>query len=145
VTQPDLPAGRYGSRAGRRAPRWAYWVLLAAVVAVGLVVAVVSYQNLGSQPIDGEQTAFQVLDDHSVRVDFQVRRDHPNQPADCIVRARSQDGDETGRKEVLVPSGATVINLSTLLHTSKRPVTGEIYGCSYQVPSYLSKEARPRG
>jgi hypothetical protein len=120
-------------------------VLLAVVLIVALGVAVVAYRNLGSQPIDGQQTAFQVLDDHSVRIDFQVRRDHPDQPADCVVRARSQDGDEAGRKEVLVPSGAIVVNLSTVLRTSKRPVTGEVYGCSYQVPSYLTKEARPRG
>ncbi|GDY29916.1 DUF4307 domain-containing protein [Gandjariella thermophila] len=145
MAQREVPTDRYGSRAGRRPPRWAYWVVLAAAVVVGLVVAVVAYQNLGSQPIEGEQTAFQILDDHSVRIDFQVRRDHPERPADCLVRARSQDGDEVGRKEVLVPAGATVVSRSTVLRTSKRPVTGEVYGCSYQVPSYLTKEARPSG
>ncbi len=140
-----LPEGRYGPRRDRRwLPAWAVsWVqpvLLVLVVAAGLVVAVVGYRNLGTAPIEGAATAFEVLDDHSVRVTFEVVRDQPSRPAVCIVRARSVDGDETGRKEVYVPPGGRSELASTVLRTSRRPVTGEVFGCSYQVPVYLRPE-----
>ncbi len=140
-----LPEGRYGPRRdGRWLPGWAAnWatpVLLALVVAAGLVVAVVGYRNLGPAPIEGAETAFEVLDDHAVRVTFEVVRNEPSRPGVCIVRARSVDGDETGRKEVYVPPGDRSELASTVLRTSRRPVTGEVFGCSYQVPVYLRPE-----
>jgi Domain of unknown function (DUF4307) len=111
--------------------------LLALVVLGGLGVAVLGYRNLGPQPIEGRQTAFRVIDDGSVRITFQVVRQQPERPAMCIARARSSDGDETGRKEVFVPPGPRSVLAETVLRTSRRPVTGEIFGCSYDVPEYL--------
>jgi hypothetical protein len=113
-------------------------LLLVAVVLAGLGVAVVGYRNLGSPPIEGRQTAFRVIDDGSVRVTFQVVRRQPDRAAVCIVRARSIDGDETGRKEVYVPPGPRSVLAETVLRTSRRPVTGEVFGCSYEVPGYLA-------
>lgn len=104
----------------------------------GLGVSIVGYRNLGPQPIEGRQTAFRVLDDGSVRITFQVVRRQPERPAVCIARARSVDGDETGRKEVFVPPGQRSVLAETVLRTSRRPVTGEIFGCSYEVPEYLA-------
>ena len=112
-------------------------LLLAVVVLAGLAVAVVGFRNFGSPPIEGRQTGFQVVDDGSVRVRFQVVREQPHRPAVCIVRARSIDGDETGRKEVFVAPGSRSVQLETVLRTSRRPVTGEVFGCSYEVPEYL--------
>ena len=137
-----LPEGRYGPRRdGHRLPGWvakrAQLMLLVLVVAAGLVVTVVGYRNLGTAPIEGAGTAFAVLDDHSVRVTFEVVRDEPGRPAVCIVRARSVDGDETGRKEVFIAPGPRSVIAETVLRTSRRPVTGEVFGCSYEVPSYL--------
>lgn len=130
------PAGRYRTRRG---PRWLPAVLLAAVVLAGIGIAVVGYRNFGSPPVQGRQTAFQVLDDSTVAVTFQVVRDQPDRPAVCIVRARSEDGDETGRKEVFVPPGSRSVVKETVLRTSRRPVTGEVFGCSYDVPTYLEQ------
>ena len=112
-------------------------MLLATALAAGLAVAVIGYRNLGPPPIEGRQTAFRVLDDGAVEITFQVVREQPQRPAVCIVRARSIDGDETGRKEVLVPAGEPSVLASTVLRTSRRPVTGEVFGCSYEVPPYL--------
>jgi hypothetical protein len=112
-------------------------VLVAAVILIGLGLAVTGYRNLGSPPIQGRQTAFLVLDDGSVRISFQVVREQPQRQAVCIVRARSEDGDETGRKEVFVAPGAPSVIVETVLRTSRRPVTGEVFGCSYEVPDYL--------
>lgn len=113
-------------------------LLLVMVVLAGFGVAIVGYRNLGSPPIEGRQTGFQVIDDGSVRIRFQVVRKQPERPAVCIVRARSRDGDETGRKEVFVPPGSRSVLAETVLRTSRRPVTGEVFGCSYEVPGYLA-------
>lgn len=118
-------------------------MLLVAVLAAGTAVAVVAYRNLGSAPIEAEQTAFEVRDDGTVEVWFQVVRDQPERAAVCIVRARSRDGDETGRKEVYVPPGERSVVASTVLRTSRPPVTGEVYGCSYDVPVYLDPGMTP--
>ncbi|MCP2165692.1 DUF4307 domain-containing protein [Goodfellowiella coeruleoviolacea] len=135
------PAGRYGSR-GRSttAPKWTRWVLLGGVLVLGVVVAVVGYTKFGPKPIEADHTSFEVVDDNSVRVAFEVTRDQPDQAAVCVIDARAQDGDESGRKEVLVPPGNVTTQLTTVLHTSKRAVLGEVFGCSYQVPAYLSTD-----
>ena len=128
------PADRYGSR---RRPRWLPPVLLVVVLLAGLGLAITGYRNYGSPPIEGRQTAFRVIDNGSVEITFQVVRKEPQRPAMCIVRARSIDGDETGRKEVYLPPGPRSALANTVLKTSRRPVTGEVFGCSYEVPSYL--------
>lgn len=114
--------------------------MLTVVVALaGLGLAVAAYRNLGSPPIEGRQTAFRVTGDSTVEVSFQVVRAQPERPAVCIVRARADDGDETGRKEVYIPPGSRSVVEKTVLRTSRRPVTGEVFGCSYDVPAYLEQ------
>lgn len=137
VTQRELPAGRYGSRDQRRGPRWVYWALLGVFVVVGLVVAYVAYVNLGDGPITTEPASYRFVDDHTTQFTFTVTRDDPSKPADCIVRTRSADGDEAGVREVYVPAGGAQRTVDTVVHTSKRAVIVEVYGCSYQVPPYL--------
>lgn len=138
VTQRELPAGRYGSRAPRRTPRWVYWSVLSVFVVAGLVVAWVAYGNLGDGPISTESASYTVVDDGAINFSFTVTRDDPGKPADCIVRARAADGDEDGVREVYVPAGGADRTVNTVVHTSKRAVIAEVYGCSYQVPPYLS-------
>ncbi|MFI9011893.1 DUF4307 domain-containing protein [Actinosynnema sp. NPDC053489] len=132
-----LPEGRYGTPRGPL-PRWARWSLPVIAVLVGGVVAWVGYRNLGTAPVEAGQTAFRAVGDNAVEITFEVVRKTPERPVVCIVRARADDGDEAGRREVLVgPAGGTV-RATTVLRTSKPPVTGEVFGCSYQVPAYLS-------
>lgn len=138
MAQRTLPEGRYGKQARRPLPKWLRWSLPVVGVLVGVVVALVAYQNLGNQPIEAKQSAFEVLDDRSVEVTFEVVRDQPDRPAVCVIRARSDDGDEAGRREVLIPPGRTTSVAKAVVHASKPPVTGEVFGCSYQVPAYLS-------
>lgn len=137
VAQRELPVGRYGSRVARKRPRWVYWSILIVFVALGLVVAFVGYRNLGTQPIETQPVDYQIIDDGSVKVTFTVQRDDPSKAADCVVRARSRDGDEAGRREVYIAPGDDGKAISTVVHTSKRAVGGEVFGCSYQVPTYL--------
>jgi Domain of unknown function (DUF4307) len=137
---------RYGSRAtGRLRRRWPRWVVAGLVVVAGLTLAVIGYRNLGTKPITAEVMAFTVLDDRSVRITLAVTRDEPDKAADCIVRTRSADGAETGRREVYIPAGDNPVQIDTVLQSVRRPATGEVFGCSYQVPPYLGKQVRPSG
>jgi hypothetical protein len=57
---------------------------------------------------------------------------------DCIVRVRSRDGGETGRREVLVPpANEATVQVTTTLKSSKPPVLADVYGCGTDVPGYL--------
>jgi hypothetical protein len=141
----ELPVGRYGAPPKARSRRWKYWALLAVFVVAGIVVAIVAYENLGATPIDPEVSAYHVIDDGSVSATFTVDRNHPDQAADCIIYALSGDGDEAARAEVYIPPSESTIQLSTTLRTDKRATTVEFYGCSYQVPSYLTKSMPPSG
>jgi hypothetical protein len=140
VTAGQLPEGRYGPRAVGRRRRWAMPVGLLLAALAGLAAAVIGYLNLGNAPIRGETLGFTLLNNpevHAVQLQLTVVRDDPSRPAVCIVRARSLDGEETGRKEVYVPPAADPIDLTTVVHTSRPPVTADVYGCSFQVPPYL--------
>lgn len=146
MTGQQLPEGRYGSRASMSPRPVLRWLLVALALAAAVLVTILGYRNLGSPPIEGKQVAFSVPDDHSVRVTLEVRRDEPHRPAECVVRARAESGDEVGRKEVLIPpSNATTVRNETVIKTSSRSITGEVYGCSYNVPEYLSTKTRPSG
>jgi Domain of unknown function (DUF4307) len=137
VTAGQLPEGRYGPRVGSRR-RWAVPVGLLLAVLAGLAIAVIGYRNLGTTPIRTETLGFTLLTGNAVQLRLTVTRDDPTRPAVCIVRARSRDGEETGRKEIYVPPAAGPIALTTVVHTSRLPVTAEVYGCSFQVPGYLN-------
>ncbi|WP_243789941.1 DUF4307 domain-containing protein [Saccharopolyspora gloriosae] len=141
----QVPEGRYGSRARRSVPPVARWALAGLAIAVLVAVALVGYQNLGSPPIEGKQTAFAVLDDGSMKVTAEVQRDDPAKAAACVIRGRAESGEEVGRKEILVPPADGTIQLSTVLRTSHRATIGEVYGCTYRVPEYLSTHQRPTG
>ena len=139
MTTRGLPEGRYGS--SRRQSRWGGAAGTAMALLVGLGVAVVGYRNVADPSIEGQRLGFTLRDGSSVEIRFEVTRKDPSRPGVCLVRARSLDGDETGRKEVYVPPAEGRVVLSPVIHTSRPPVTGDVYGCSMQVPAYL----RPSG
>jgi hypothetical protein len=111
------------------------WIVVAVV---GVLVALQYLAPNGGYDEIDTSTMVKHIDDGSVQVTFQVVRQQPQRPAVCIIRARSEDGDETGRKEVFIPPGGGSVLETTVLRTSRRPVTGEVYGCSYDVPAYLT-------
>jgi hypothetical protein len=142
VTAGQLPDGRYGRRASTGRRRWAVTAGLLLTVLAGLGLAMIGYRNLGPAPVQGETVSFTLLDGdagiYGVRLQLSVVRDDPSRPAVCIVRARSRDGAETGRKEIYVPPAAGPIELTTVVRTSRPPVVADVYGCSLQVPDYLA-------
>jgi hypothetical protein len=129
------PPGRYDepSKATQR---------VVAVLLGGLFVALVGavafslYSRLGADPVREQVRRYAVLSDTSVRVDFRVTKD-PGVTAYCIVRARNAAGAETGRDVVEVgpaPDGGPRVEVSHVLTTVERPVTGELRGCALTRP-----------
>lgn len=112
---------------------------LAALVTAGLIGgAVATYLRFEGNDVEGKMGAYEVLDDQTVAVTISVTRKDPSQPAVCIVRARSKDGAETGRREVLVePAEVKTIQLTAVVKSYQRPFVGDIYGCGTAVPPYL--------
>jgi len=133
------PEARYGRpRMSRRSRRSIVIALAVLVVAAGTVVAVVGYQRLGTSDVAGSLAGYQVIDNETASVTISVTRSDPSRPVDCIVRVRSKDGSETGRREVLVPpSGQATVQVTTTVKSSKPPVMADIYGCGTNVPGYL--------
>ena len=138
-TGPVRPVSRYGRPRGLSTGRGriALWLGIL-VAAVGVELASVAYQRYEALDVEGETAAFTVLDDQTVEITISVTRKDPSRPAVCIVRARSYDGAETGRREVLVgPSKAKTVQVTTTVKSFRRPVVGDIYGCGIDVPEYL--------
>jgi len=134
-----LPESRYGRQ--RMAPATRRRVAIALgvlVLALGILFAVVGYQRFEGTDVQGSIAAYQVVDNQTVSVTISVTRKNPAQPVHCIVRVRSRDGAETGRREVLVgPSDQKTVQVTTTVKSYKPPFVGDIYGCGTDVPAYL--------
>jgi hypothetical protein len=132
----ERPAARYGRQRTNR--RWIVIGLTLLVLATGVGIAVIASQRLGTGEVKGELGSYRLVDNETVQVTITVTRDDPSRPVVCIVRARSIDGSETGRREVLVPPSAQkTVQVMTVVKASRRPVVGDVYGCGTDVPSYL--------
>jgi len=138
-TPTPRPEARYGrsrlSGATRRRVAIALGVL---VIAAGVVIAVVGYQRLGTSDVKGSLAGYRVIDDQTAAITISVTRSDPSRPVDCIVRVRSKDGSETGRRELLVEgSQSATVQVTTTVKSSQPPVMADIYGCGTDVPAYL--------
>jgi hypothetical protein len=135
----DRPAARYGrQRLSGRSRRWWAIGLGALVLLAGVAIAIVASHRLGSGDVQGELGGYQVVDDETLSVTVKVTRADPSRPVVCIVRAKSIDGSETGRRELLVPpSPQATVNVTTTVKSTRPPVVGDVYGCGTDVPSYL--------
>lgn len=134
----ERPPSRYGrQRLTRRQRRLIAAGLTLLVLVAGVVIAIIASGRFGS-PAEGELSGYRLVDDETVDVTISVSRENPGQPVVCIVRARSIDGSETGRREVLVsPSTQKTVQVTATVKSSKPPVVGDVYGCGTDVPSYL--------
>jgi len=135
----ERPTARYGrQRLSGRSRRRLTIGLFVLILAIGVVVAIVGFQRLGTGDVKGELGGYRLVDDGTAEVTISVTRKDPSQPVVCIVRARSIDGGETGRREILVPpSSHATVQVTAVVKTSQRPVMGDVYGCGTDVPAYL--------
>ncbi|BBZ42741.1 DUF4307 domain-containing protein [Mycobacterium parmense] len=136
---PPRPESRYGRPRLSRVSRHRLVIVGSAlVIAAGVAVAVIGYQRLATSDVTGSLAGYRVIDAQTASVTISVTRSDPARPVDCIVRVRSEDGAETGRREVLVaPSRESTVQVTTTLKSSKPPVMADIYGCGTDVPGYL--------
>jgi hypothetical protein len=132
------PQGRYGTTQGAKPARWRRWVFLLIALVVSGAVAYVAYRNLGAAPIDAQRVGFVAEPGNAMQITIAVTRDEPAHPGVCIVQAFDLSGAESGRKEVLVPPGSESMSVSTVIQSIGKPVTADVFGCSYDVPRYLS-------
>jgi hypothetical protein len=130
------PESRYGRK---KLPRRGVVIAVSVLaVAISIVVAVVGYQRLGTAPVEGTLGGYQLVDGQTVDVTISVTRDDPSRPVVCILRARSKDGAEVGRREILVPpSDQATVQVTAAVKASRPPVIGDVYGCGADVPGYL--------
>ena len=135
----ERPAARYGrQRLNRRSRRRIAVILSLAIVAAGVALALVAYQRLGTSEIKGELGGYELIDGETVQVTISVTRQDPSRPAVCIIRAKSIDGAEVGRRELLIPpSTQKTVQVEAIVKSTRQAVVGDVYGCGTDVPSYL--------
>lgn len=135
------PTDRYGSRRSGTSSRLLVYLLGAAVVFAGIGVAYVGYERFGPKELEGEQISYDAIDDSTMNMTFAVTRKDPSRAVVCIIRARSKDGSETGRREVYIaPSNSGTVQVESTIRTSRPPAIADVYGCSFDVPGYLKTE-----
>ncbi|BBZ22170.1 membrane protein [Mycolicibacter hiberniae] len=139
LTMTDTKPDRYRDTQRSTLPRKLLAITLGALaIATAAALAVVGYQRFATAEVKGDLYGYEVLDDQTVSVKFSVTRSDPSRPAACIVRVRSSDGSETGRREILVPpSESATVQVTTTVKSSQPPVMGDVYGCGSDVPDYL--------
>jgi hypothetical protein len=135
----ERPVARYGrQRLSRRSRRRVVVILSVVIVVAGVALALVAFQRLGTGAVKGELGGYELIDGETVQVTISVTREDPSRPVVCIIRARSVDGAETGRREMLVPpSSQATVQVTAVVRSSRRPVIGDVYGCGTDVPGYL--------
>lgn len=138
MTTSALPDGRYGPSRDRSPARWRRWVFTGIALVVSVAVAWIAYVNLGPAPIEADRVAFAPQPGNAMSITINVTRDDPSKPGVCIVRLRDLSGAESGRKEVYIPAGDNHSRQTTVVRSIDPPVDADVFGCSYDVPPYLS-------
>jgi hypothetical protein len=131
ATAPVFPPGRYGHRRAPGLRRRVGPLIFAAVVLVASVLLTVQlYDRYGRTDYQSKIVGWS--DDSSTRltIEFEVRIP-ANGTATCVLRARSYDGAEVGRREVrLANPGATAqIRAREDVSTRARASHGDVVRC----------------
>ena len=131
ATTPVFPPGRYGRRRdGRR--HWGVPVLFGALVlAVSLFLAVRLYAQYGDPDYDARIIGWTDVTPAGMTIEFTVRVPAGGSAA-CVLRARSYDGAEVGRRTVTVSAaaGATTVEARERVTTTARASHGDVVRCA---------------
>lgn len=136
------PRATYPAEQSAGSKRTWFVVLASVVVAAGLALAVLGFNQFGDPEVSGQATGYELLSSDRVAVQYTVNRANPGDAVVCIVRARAKDGSEVGRREVLIPAGTDIqVGARAELTTSTPPVIGEVFGCGLSIPPYLDSKS----
>ncbi|MCA2215622.1 DUF4307 domain-containing protein [Jidongwangia harbinensis] len=130
ATTPVFPPGRYGRRRdGRR--RWLLPVIFAVLVlALSVLAAVRLYRQYGDPDYDAKIVGWSDVTPARMTIEFTVRVPAGGS-AVCVLRARTYDGAEVGRREVTVrPTGsATLVRAAESVPTTALAAVGDVVRC----------------
>lgn len=139
MSTPQSLAERYGTARSPGKTRKGAILFAVVAVVVSAAIAYVAFRLIGSTPVSAERVAFTVRPDKTMEVTLDVERSEPQRPAVCVVHVRDISGAETGRREVYIPPSDDSTRLRTVITSGSRPVTADVFGCTYSVPEYLSR------
>ena len=130
ATAPVFPPGRYGRRRdGRR--RLGVPILFGVLVLVASVVfAVRLYDRYGDPDYQARIIGWTEVSATGMTIDFTVRVPAGGS-AECVLRARSYDGAEVGRRTVTVtaPAGGGTVEARERVTTTALPSHGDVVRC----------------
>ena len=127
---PAFPPGRYGRRRSGRRRRALPIILLALVIGASLLLSVRLYHQYGQTDYQAQIVGWDEPSDTRMTIRFTVRVP-AGKAADCTLRARDFNGNELGRRDVVVrPAGnATTIEAEETVTTTARASVGDVLGC----------------
>ena len=130
ATTPAFPPGRYGRRRDGRRRLFAPLVFGAAVLTVSVLFALRLYDQYGDPDYDAQIVGWSDVTETAMTIRFRVRLP-AGSPADCVLRARTYDGAEVGRRTVRVPAApdATTVEVSETVPTTVRASVGDVVRC----------------
>jgi uncharacterized protein (DUF58 family) len=116
---------RSGGRGSDRNMRIAFVVFLVLLVSGTVWIGL----DNANRDVRASIPSFKVTSDRSVEVQVEVVKDKTKE-AVCVLRSRSEDGAEVGRKEVRIPAAdSRTTTVTEVLQTTARPNTAELDGC----------------
>jgi hypothetical protein len=130
ATTPTFPPGRYGRRrSARRRPLLPIALLGLAVVASALL-SVWLYRQFGQTDYQAQIVGWDKPAATSLTIEFTVRVP-AGRAASCVLRARDQNGNELGRRTVVVrPAGNdSTVRAREPVTTTARASVGDVVGC----------------
>ncbi|MFY9330407.1 MAG: DUF4307 domain-containing protein [Candidatus Nanopelagicales bacterium] len=116
---------RYGIRP---TPWWVYTGIGVVVAAFISAIAWVGYQ-LGSDDVQSELLAWNVVSAEHVDVTFDVRRSADSDVV-CVIRAQDQTRADVGYATVNLPRGTTYVQQTYALRTIAPAYVVELLGCA---------------
>ncbi|MHA2788544.1 DUF4307 domain-containing protein [Corynebacterium sp. S7] len=147
MSTPDIsrPVDRYGKDFTPEKPKGmtgkVIAVLMVVAVAIILVAGMSRIMTKDDSPIEGSFVTSERIDDQTNRVWIDVVRTNTEIPSYCIATSLDYSMAEVGRREVIIPAGGEAqMRIAVDMPTRAYPVSGGIYGCSENVPSYMNTE-----
>jgi hypothetical protein len=130
ATTPVFPPGRYGRRRSTGRRRVLPIVVAVLVLLASVLVSVRLYQRYGQTDYETQIVGWDEPTDSRIMIRFRVRVPAGGSAA-CVLRARDYNGNELGRREVVVHAAgdATTIEADEPVSTTGRASVGDVLGC----------------